>query len=74
MKRIILSVCSVALALSMFLLAKNNTETQAEVITDNVEALAAPEITIGAICMSQPNAICIWVWPDEAYATWGIFI
>lgn len=74
MKRIILSVCSVALALSMFLLAKNNTETQAEVITDNVEALAAPEITIGAICMSQPNSICIWVWPDEAYATWGIFI
>ena len=74
MKRIILSVCSVALPLSMFLLAKNNTETQAEVITDNVEALAAPEITIGAICMSQPNSICIWVWPDEAYATWGIFI
>ena len=75
MKRIIMSVCSVALALSLFFMAKNTTtEPQAEIFTDNVEALAGPEITIGAICMSQPNSICIWVWPDDVFAAFGVFI
>jgi hypothetical protein len=74
MKRFILSVCAVAVAAATLFATCRNTEQKAELFTDNVEALAAPEITIGAICMSQPNAICIWVWPDEVYATWGIFI
>ena len=75
MKRIILSVCSVALALSMFFMAKNTTtEPQAEVFTDNVAVPAAPEVIIGRICMSQPNAICIWVWPDDVFAAFGVFI
>ena len=75
MKRFILGVCAIAVAAAMLLSVRgNDSENQMEMITNNVEALARPEVIIGDICRNQPNYYCIYVWPDEVYVTSGVFI
>ena len=64
MKRFILGVCAVVAAAVLVLsVCGRKSEQPVELLADNVEALAGPEMG-RAVCVYDPNSLCITVYPN----------